>query len=61
MHSTLYTNEESGLGFSIFSFFQTKGRLQCKNCLYSVAHRTLLKRCMTVIMDHYGLHLILMD
>ena len=37
------SNEESGLGFSVFSLFRVKGGFRGKNrktCLSSVAHKT---------------------
>ena len=42
-------NKESGLSFRVFSAFHAKGRFEGKNCRFSVAHKTWLKRCMTVI------------
>ena len=50
------SNEESGPGFSVFSVFRPKSRFGGKNCktfLSSVAHKTWLKRYMTVIMGSF--------
>ena len=50
------TYEDSGSGFRVISVILAKGRFEskdCKNCFSSAAHKTWLKRCMTVIMGSF--------
>ena len=50
------SNTESGPDFSVLSIFQAKDRFQdknCKNCLSSVAHKTLLKSALQSWWAHF--------